>query len=1149
MRPQRSHRPAFVSAALAAAFGVLGAASESHAQVDVRLIRPNIMVLLDTSGSMEWNATTQDSTNACSNAPDGAACNRCPSNPAVSICAPGCTDNRTRWSTALEVLTGSIQNYSCVEQARNDTTAADLLYPIPHHLPLSNGVPLFRSGAQQFNDGILDVYADRVRFGLMTFDNNEGLGTSAYDGMYSYARNSTYTLNYVGCPSRPINNGARRPSADNNTADIVPGGLRSVGSPAADTATLALLNQQIQESLVGRRANMSTPEIAGLRPFGGTPIAGMLEDAFTYWTTHGDVIDGSGGGSGDPFFRCRTRANILITDGHPNEDYRRHADTPSSTITCEGAVCPYDLPSATAMRMAMSGGSNPGARTYVVAFNANDAITRQELEPIALAGATDRVYYANDRPSLASALSSVIDTVSSVSSTRTPPVLGEAGTTAQEGTTQYRFNASFQVRPGYPWGGSLVRTRTACVAPGMGQAPVPTEVTPAQNANDDFAYNLRATVRSSQGLRPQRYLWTYIPTTAVNANDLRQPIRNAQGPGMGTAVELTNVAPVYYNAGSTSERDTLVSWLRGDPGTNRETQPLGDIYRSTPTFVPAPRVNLADQTFTAYRQRALPQAVAYGRARGGPITVGTREPVMYVGTNDGILHAFNADTGEEIWGFVPPYLMATLRSAYPNVRSMGVDGTPVVKEIYYERSQSTLADDSAWRTVMVVGLRSGGGAYEALDVTDPYNPKFLWQYTDATINQAAGQAAIGTLYFSRTMGAQPVERAVAILPGGPGTLASSCSAGANPRPLRANTLLNGWTSGRGARRNSVRCWNNSPVATGQWLHIVDLQTGDTIRRLGAGTTGNDPTGSPLVGSPALFNGQAGVVSTRAYVGDADGMVWRADLTASEPRFWWLGEAYDAFWDRPYNEGRPVLERPVTTTDAQNNVVVAFGTGDSETLETLEDNRVVSFTERVTTSTSGQATGVNIESNWEIRTGTNTAERDFFSGERVTGALTLFNGSLYFGTFIPRTSTDACQIGRARLWGVDIAAQDPNGSFTPRGAIDRPTGCAGPMGSTYDRVTENFDGDLGCTADGENTLLFGVTLQRPASCSVVTSSTDPLTGIPRSFVSGTNSTEYRIVLQTAQTSTGMGGTVTRSFTRSVRAPILPARVDSWATVFE
>lgn len=1125
-------------ASLAAAW--LSAPSLAEAQPvpgDVRLIRPNIMVLLDTSGSMEFRTNTVN--NACRGA-DGGACNRCSNG--VSICSPSCPadEQRNRWTTAIEVLTGTINNFTCVESDRTTSDFNyDYLYPYSHHQPLSNGVPLHRAGASQLDNGILDVYSDRVRFGLMTFDNDIRTGVAAYNGMFSYAEDRTYRPNM--CPtSTVVNLGAKRASADNNVADIVPGGLISVGPSAADTATLGLINRQVQETVTGRIAGPGpVVEVPGVRPFGTTPIAAFLEDALYYWRNHPDVTDGSAGGVGDPYFNCRTRANILITDGAPT-DFRPF---------CVGGQCPYDPPALTAMTMAMAGAGLPNVRTYVLAFNGSDPEAVSTLEPIAVAGNTTRVYYANDRPTFAGALSSIIDTITSQTSTRTPPVFGEAGTTAASGTSQYQFNASFNVVPGMPWAGSLARTRTVCQAPSGGGAPVPTEVDPDPAAGDDFAYSLRRTVRDSRGWG-ERYLWTYVPTGVTTSAGLRATIANGLTAGMGTSVQLTPaMSPSLFNYTATSDVSRLLGWLRGDVGTVRENRPLGDIFRSTPAYVSPPRVNLPDQTFLAYRQRTLPIA---GRRRSA-VTVGTREPMIYVGSNDGVLHAFNADTGEEAWGFVPPYLVPNLRNGYPSTRTQGVDGTPVVKEVYYERSPSSLTDDTNWHTVLVVGLRAGGGAYVGLDVTDPYNPQFLWQFTDPDLQISSGTPAIGTVYYSPN-GGTPVERAVAFLPGGAGELSGSCSPTSAPRGARPNTLMNGWTGGRGARRPYVRCWNGNQ---GRFFYVVDLKTGALIRKIGsapstvpydptmAASTSPAPTHSPIVGAPALYNGLAGVVTTRAYVGDADGTLWRVDMSSTNPANWWMGDAFDLFWDRGYNVGQPIIERPVTSIDQLGRTIIAFGSGDTDLLEGTDENRVASIVETTQTDLAGTSTGINIEENWGIRPGSQTTDRDFLAGERLTGSMTLFNNVLYFGTFAPRVGTDPCQIGAARLWGVDLTRNDPAGSTYPQGRLDRD----GDPSTTADvvRVTRDLNNN-GTETDDANSLLFGVAVARRPNCNVSASVIDPITGTARTFVSSTTGGEYRLVLQIAQT--GMaGGSRTATFSRSLPAPIIPSRIDSIATVFE
>ena len=177
--------------ALAAVTVVTLAASEARAQSDVRLIRPNVLVMLDTSGSMEWRNGVANAT--CTGG-DGGSCNRCrlPDGSEVSLCSPLCPadQQKNRWITAVEVLTGDILNYSCREVPRDNATTFqyDFNYTVPYHEPLSSGVPLWNTGAAQAQNGLLDTYVERLRFGFMSFDNDYCAGLTAGYGQFPYAQ-------------------------------------------------------------------------------------------------------------------------------------------------------------------------------------------------------------------------------------------------------------------------------------------------------------------------------------------------------------------------------------------------------------------------------------------------------------------------------------------------------------------------------------------------------------------------------------------------------------------------------------------------------------------------------------------------------------------------------------------------------------------------------------------------------------------------------------------------------------------------------------------------------------------------------------------------------------------------------------------------
>ena len=93
---------------------------------------------------------------------------------------------------------------------------------------------------------------------------------------------------------------------------------------------------------------------------------------------------------------------------------------------------------------------------------------------------------------------------------------------------------------------------------------------------------------------------------------------------------------------------------------------------------------------------------------------------------------------------------------------------------------------------------------------------------------------------------------------------------------------------------------------------------------------------------------------------------------------------------------------------------------------------------------------------------------------------------------------------------------------------------------------NFNGS---PSDDNNTVLFGVTIARRLSCNVTASAPDPLTGVPRSYVASSTGGEYRIVLQTAQSGRGGAGGLNPVVSRRLPRPQMPARVDSWAAIFE
>lgn len=101
--------------------------------------------------------------------------------------------------------------------------------------------------------------------------------------------------------------------------------------------------------------------------------------------------------------------------------------------------------------------------------------------------------------------------------------------------------------------------------------------------------------------------------------------------------------------------------------------------------------------------------------------------IIYVGGNDGMLHCFDDETGEERWGFIPPDLLSNLNALVaPSRLQYFVDGTPVVYQ-YQE--------EGVPKKLIIFGERRGGFHYNALDVTNYATPAFKYSVSPGILGE------------------------------------------------------------------------------------------------------------------------------------------------------------------------------------------------------------------------------------------------------------------------------------------------------------------------------------------------------------------------------------------------------------------------------
>lgn len=1258
---------------------VLLAPAASRAQSDVTPALPNVLILLDTSGSMERkpNATLPG-----------------------HLAGTTSTTEKTRWVQALEVLGGSLEGYRLLHQPRNTTDFRDEFglggqapydydYYLPHFRPLSNdcaigstslsttkswpvdwktwgtssfgfrkwsGASLGAVGSCGPTDyktdglGILDTFRDQARFGLMTFDTTPdpktGWTGSAHDplggmnGTWSYFPGwdgaGTFSPTYgwpAGCTIDPGSLsshlhelGARNPSAPPWEGPLVPF--------ADDDSTTALrtVNDRIRYAMLAAR------------PYGATPLGPMLADAQHY------LWNDPKGPKIDPKATCRGNFVILITDGFPNSDLRPNCENNPDpkmsatwpgcdTATGGGGCCPTKRPQDITYDLAHPPADKPEVKTFVVGFALSDDMgapvdcnsidpksgicSTSTLDPkyrpcctlheMAFNGGTDKALLANDTDTLRAALVDAMSkATASTSTSRTVPVFAPG--VAASGGGQYEFRSSFKVNAFGPWTGVLERIRWECKGATAGGAAAAVDLDAAKG--DDFANNLNKMAARNF------YTWDGVSSGggARSGHTMRPNLASADGDGMSYTPAPTminasgssfvnNVSPAMMDitspcADTTTVQDCrtkLLNYALALPQPKPTWQSrvglaLGDIYHATPVAVGPPSAFLRDESYTAFRNKPA---------------IATRPPFMLTATNDGLLHAFkasvtsDADPDAELFAFIPPAVLPHIGKQYGGAHALLLDAAPVVKDVAFGVTTSTrpwgrTSTDARggtgnWRSVAVGGLTTGRGYY-AIDVTEPKNPKLLWQltkwnnYTGPTASSEdlfgllPGAPAIGTVYLDD--GGTKVETPVAFLPGGEGTQFAPGTCNRWPRTTPTST------DPTTTPRTKVRCW----TGPGNSFTIVRLYDGKILRTFrndptpGDGVHPTEPTSattqieaagkasqlilgesglwptidSPITGAVALYPGATGTVTTRAFVGDQDGTLWKLDVSDPKPERWTFDIFHDAYFPsdsantNPAAWG-PVAIPPVLTVDRFGDIVVNYATGDQNNFSTTYLNHVYSITERTALGTGGVKT-ITPKLNWHIK---------LSGGVTPTGALSLFGGNLFFSTFTPDVSSaDACLKGQGVLWGVDyIETEDgkvinDDGTPVPRGRHQK-IGAEALTTGTCPPSIPNADGRTGadyaqlfrCIALPPGSIVFGAGITQRPSCVTEPSSSigiDPYTGVASSHtgISDINVGQFQLVAQTGpKAGGGTSGSLTNTYTRTLTPPLSTSRIDSWAAIIE
>lgn len=196
----------------------------------------------------------------------------------------------------------------------------------------------------------------------------------------------------------------------------------------------------------------------------------------------------------------------------------------------------------------------------------------------------------------------------------------------------------------------------------------------------------------------------------------------------GLQTSLNKPSPTATADGLAQDR---LNFLRGDK--SKEGNPfrtrsklMGDVINSGVVYSGAPSNSTGGSGYSTF----------YSSNKD-------RVPAVFVGANDGMLHAFNGNTGDELFAYIPswlgPKLSALTGTTYVNNHQSYLDGTPAVAEALV---------GSNWKTLLVSGTGGGGKGVFALDVTNPASftaSNVMWEFTnadDADLGNVTGRPQI-----------------------------------------------------------------------------------------------------------------------------------------------------------------------------------------------------------------------------------------------------------------------------------------------------------------------------------------------------------------------------------------------------------------------
>ncbi|MFN3786161.1 MAG: pilus assembly protein, partial [Thiothrix sp.] len=294
-------------------------------------------------------------------------------------------------------------------------------------------------------------------------------------------------------------------------------------------------------------------------------------------------------------------------------------------------------------------------------------------------------------------------------------------------------------------------------------------------------------------------------------------------------IKAVTTCPLPSSSITTTERAALIEFIRGKKADGTPRQHMGAILNAKPVIV------------------------NYGT-----------EKRIFTATNEGFLHAINTEDGQEKWAFMPRALLKNIKTLYENQPTdqpvYGIDGSLTLWN-YDANSDGTIDASAGDKRILFFGLRRGGKAYYALDITSADNPVLLWKKENIVDIEEGPLDTLGETWSKPTLATMRI--------------------GSNTSNEVRTVVVFG--AGYDAAKDVETVNARTADKLGRDVFIVDALTGEIHWSLQRDLYQNSETSNPIKhsipGDIRVMDMDRNGTLDRLYFADTGGNLWRVDMDA------------------------------------------------------------------------------------------------------------------------------------------------------------------------------------------------------------------------------------------------------------------------------